>query len=348
MKFGIQYFPVRGAQDDASAYFQESLEIGAEADRLGFTHARIVEHYFHRYGGFTPNPLIFLSALAQRTRNLRLVTGAVLPIFNNPLKLAGEIGMVDAISKGRLDVGIARAFLLHEFRRFGISPDESHARFREGIEQLHLLLTEEKATHKGRFHSFENLTSLPRPTQKPRPRFFMAATQTPETFEFAGREGHGLMAIPIGTIKPLVEIYRKAWRDAGHNGTGEVMVAFHMFCHEDPIQARQIARAPFDGYFAALNECVAEWADGAQSKDYSGYKESMQKLQASTMDKQIENGGAWIGSPQEIRGIIEKCLDFIGPFEHASVQVNFGDIAYSDALASLRLFCKEVLPHFPD
>ena len=113
MKFGIQYFPVRGAQDDASAYFQESLEIGAEADRLGFTHARIVEHYFHRYGGFTPNPLIFLSALAQRTRNLRLVTGAVLPIFNNPLKLAGEIGMVDAISKGRLDVGIARAFLLH-------------------------------------------------------------------------------------------------------------------------------------------------------------------------------------------------------------------------------------------
>ena len=348
MKFGIQYFPVRGAQDDASAYFQESLEIGAEADRLGFTHARIVEHYFHRYGGFTPNPLIFLSALAQRTNNLRLVTGAVLPIFNNPLKLAGEIGMVDAISQGRLDVGIARAFLLHEFRRFGISPDESHARFQEGIEQLDLLLTQEKSTHNGRFYSFEDLTSLPRPTQKPRPRFFIAATQTPETFEFAGREGHGLMAIPIGTIKPLVEIYRKAWRGAGHPGNGEVMVAFHMFCHEDAIHAREIARAPFDGYFEALNECVAEWADGAQSKDYSGYKESMQKLQSTNMDKQIESGGAWIGSPLEIRGIIDKCLDFIGPFEHASVQVNFGDIAFSDALASLRLFCKEVLPHFPD
>jgi alkanesulfonate monooxygenase SsuD/methylene tetrahydromethanopterin reductase-like flavin-dependent oxidoreductase (luciferase family) len=60
----------------------------------------------------------------------RLVTGAVLPIFNHPLKLAGEIGMLDAISGGRLDVGFARAFLPHEFRRFGRSPDESVARYR--------------------------------------------------------------------------------------------------------------------------------------------------------------------------------------------------------------------------
>ena len=78
-------------------------------------------------------------AAAQRTRRARLVTGAVLPVFNHPLKLAGEIGMLDAISDGRLDVGFARAFLPHEFRRFGRSPDESVARFREGIEQVELL-----------------------------------------------------------------------------------------------------------------------------------------------------------------------------------------------------------------
>ena len=65
-----------------------------------------------------------MSAAAQRTKNMRLVTGAVLPVFNNPLKLAGEIAMLDAISDGRVDIGFARAFLPHEFRRFGISPDE--------------------------------------------------------------------------------------------------------------------------------------------------------------------------------------------------------------------------------
>jgi alkanesulfonate monooxygenase SsuD/methylene tetrahydromethanopterin reductase-like flavin-dependent oxidoreductase (luciferase family) len=102
---------------------------------------------------------------------------------------------MEAVSGGRLDVGFARAFLPHEFRRFGISPDESVARFREGLEQIELLLTQENVSHRGRFHVIEDVTSLPRPTQKPRPRFYIAATQTPESFEFAGRSGYSLMAL---------------------------------------------------------------------------------------------------------------------------------------------------------
>ena len=168
---------------------REALALAQEADNLGFTHVRIVEHYFHYYGGYSPNPMVFLAAAAQRTRRARLVTGAVLPVFNHPLKLAGEIGMLDAISGGRLDVGFARAFLPHEFRRFGRSPDESVARFREGIEQIELLLTRENVTHRGRFHTIENTTSLPHPTQKPRPKFYVAALNTVDSFAFAGTHG---------------------------------------------------------------------------------------------------------------------------------------------------------------
>ena len=79
---------------------------------------------------------------------------------------------------GRFDVGFARAFLPHEFRRFNISPDKSVARFREGLEQIELLLTQENVSHRGQFHTFENVTSLPRPTQKPRPKFYIASTRT--------------------------------------------------------------------------------------------------------------------------------------------------------------------------
>jgi alkanesulfonate monooxygenase SsuD/methylene tetrahydromethanopterin reductase-like flavin-dependent oxidoreductase (luciferase family) len=57
------------------------------------------------YGGYSPNPLIFLTAVAQRTTKVRLITGAVLPAFNSPPKSAGEIGMLDGISAGRLEVG---------------------------------------------------------------------------------------------------------------------------------------------------------------------------------------------------------------------------------------------------
>ena len=345
MQFGIQFFPVRGEANSAADYFSDSIELAAEAEGLGFTHARMVEHYFHRYGGFSPNPLIMLAAIAQRTKTMRLVTGAVLPVFNHPLKLAGEIGMVDAISGGRLDVGFARAFLPHEFRRFGVSVDESHERYREGVEQIDLLLRKEHVTHKGRFHAFEDVTSLPRPTQKPRPKFYVAATQTPQTFEFAGRMGYSLMAIPIGSIKPLIEIYRRSWREAGHPGNGEVMVAFHMFCHADDAMARDISRRAFVDYFEALNECAGDWIDGEASSDYRGYQETARKLKNVNLEQQIEAGGAWIGSPDRILAVANRCRDSIGPFEHASLQVNFGGLSRKDASASLNLFCREVMPN---
>ncbi len=349
MRFGVQFFPAVDHTDKSAAdYYTELLAIAEEAERLGYSHARTVEHYFTRYGGYSPNPIVFLTAMSQRTERMRLVTGAVLPVFNHPFKLAGEIAMLDGISGGRLDVGFARAFLPHEFRRFGIPLDELQARFREGLEQIELLLTQESATHRGQFHSFENITSLPRPTQRPRPKFYIAATQTPELFEFAGSKGYSLMAIPIGPIRPLLELYRKAWRDAGHAGDGEVMVAFHMFCHEDARRAREIARPPFEEYFRALNEGVGDWPRGAASKDYPDYDKSMRRLRSFTLDDQIASGGAWVGAPDEIKAIIRRVIATMGPFEHASLQINFGTLDVREAQQSMRLFASRVMPEFAE
>ena len=237
MEFGMQFFPCVGPdQRPADEYFADCLKLCELCDEYGYTHIRTVEHYFHPYGGYSPNPIVFLTAAAsQRSRTARMVTGAVLPVFNNPLKLAGEIGMLDAISGGRLEVGFARAFLPHEYQRFGISLDESVVRFDEGMAQVRRLLEEEEVTEKGQFHSFENVTSLPRPTQKPCPKFWTAAFTTPQSFEKAGRQGNWIMAIPIGgaAMRELCDIYREAWDKAGHKGEARVMLAFHMYCHED-------------------------------------------------------------------------------------------------------------------
>jgi alkanesulfonate monooxygenase SsuD/methylene tetrahydromethanopterin reductase-like flavin-dependent oxidoreductase (luciferase family) len=349
MKFGVQFFPDVGPEEkSAEDYFADCLDVAAEAERVGFDHARIVEHYFHRYGGYSPNPLVFLAALAQRTRRLRLVTGAVLPVFNNPLKLAGEIAMVDALSHGRLDVGFARAFLPHEFRRFGISVNESVERFREGLEQVEALLSRENVTHEGRFHTIRNTTSLPRPTQKPRPKFFIAAVNTPESFEFAGRRGYALMAIPLGErIKELIGVYRAAWRTAGHAGNGEVMLAFHMYCEADGAAARATATPFIDHYFASMVDATREWAEGMSSADYPGYDKMFQKIRELNTGTQIASGAAWIGSPEEVREAMRCAPERFGAFEHASLQINFGLLPCAKALASLRRFADEVMPHAP-
>jgi alkanesulfonate monooxygenase SsuD/methylene tetrahydromethanopterin reductase-like flavin-dependent oxidoreductase (luciferase family) len=349
MQFGVQFFPdVRPEDRSAEQYFREALDLAEEADRLGFTHVRIVEHYFHYYGGYSPNPIVFLAATAQRTKRARLVTGAVLPAFNNPLKLAGEIAMLDAISGGRLDVGFARAFLPHEFRRFARSPDESVARYREGIKQVDLLLREESVTHRGRFHTIENTTSLPRPTQQPRPKFYVAALNTIESFEYAGRMGYSIMAIAFvaAKMRPLLGAYRAAWKAAGHPGNGEVMIAFHMFCDHDGDRARAIASPLIDNYLHSLVDAASDWLDGRTSQDYPGYDKIIAGLRASNAADQMTTGAAWVGTPDEVARTVATMQEDFGGFEHASLQVNFNLMPFDEALASMQLFAREVMPRF--
>jgi len=349
MEFGVQFFPSVGpARKGPAQYWGEALALTGLADQLGYAHVRTVEHYFHSYGGYSPDPLIFLAAAAARTRKIRLITGAVLPVFNNPLKLAGQIGMVDAISQGRLEVGFARAFLPHEFGRFGISMDESRARFDEGLEQIRQLLTEENVTCRGRFHSFANVTSQPRPTQTPRPPFWIAALSTKDSFENAGRLGHHLMGIPLAgaQMAELIKIYREAWRAAGHKGRGRVMLAFHMFCAESRELAAAIAREPLNIYLKSIVDAASEWMSGVASKDYPNYQKMIEFIAQENFESQVEKGAAWIGTPDDIRNAIEAYDAQVDGFESASLQVNFGMISQADAERSMTLFAQAVMPHF--
>jgi alkanesulfonate monooxygenase SsuD/methylene tetrahydromethanopterin reductase-like flavin-dependent oxidoreductase (luciferase family) len=349
MEFGMQFFPdVKPEQKSAAQYFDESLRLIDWCDVYGYSHIRIVEHYFHYWGGYSPNPIVFLTAASQRSRRARMVTGAVLPVFNHPLKLAGEIAMLDAISGGRLDVGFARAFLPYEFRHFGVSMDESVARFEEGIEQVRLLLEGENVSHQGRFHSFENVTSLPRPTQRPRPAFYVAAVGTPQSFERAGTLGYGLMAIPGVGSSPseLVGIYREAWKKAGHPGQPRIMLATFMYCHEDRQQAIDVAKPRIERHFHSIADAMSEHAGRQISPDYRNYDKMIEKVRTETFESQIHHGAAFVGTPADV---IEQLHEFdkaMGGVDQASLQVNFNDMSYHDAEQSVRLFGEKVMPHF--
>jgi alkanesulfonate monooxygenase SsuD/methylene tetrahydromethanopterin reductase-like flavin-dependent oxidoreductase (luciferase family) len=350
VQFGVNFFPSVGpAEMPAARYWQEALALAENADGLGYHHVRTVEHYFEPYGGYSPNPIVFLAAAAQRTKRLRLITGAVLPMFNHPLKLAGEIGMLDAISGGRLEVGFARAFLPHEFERFGRSLDESRARFDEGVAQVRRLLVEENVTAEGRFHRFRNVTSLPRPTQRPAPPFWIAASTTAETFVAAGRAGYAIMCIPLAAAKmsELIGQYREAWRAAGRVGNGRVMLAFSMCCMPTTEEAVAAYRSRIDSYMAALAAAASGWTSGTASKDYAGYDKMVAAIKAETFDSQRAKGTCWAGNPAELRAMIADYERAV-PFEVASLQVNQHGMPLEQAKRSLSLFAAEVMPHFAE
>lgn len=350
--FGLHFFPdFTPAEKSAEACYRDFLAQVDLVDELGYKFVRIVEHYFEPYGGYSPNPLVFLAAASQRTKTARLIPGALLPVFNNPLKMAGEIAMVDAISGGRAEAAFARAFLPHEFARFRVSMDESRARFNEGVEAVRRLLENEVASFSGKFVSFENITSLPRPTQRPRPPIWIAVLATPESFEEAGRNGYYIMANPIAAeqLARMITLYRDAWRAAGHAGKGRIMISFRTLVMPDGDRARAVAKAPTLAHNHALvtaAKVVEGWGTGKAAKDYPNYEKIIARLESETYEEMIAKGSTWVGSPAEVRVQIRRYYEQVGGFDEASINGIPHLQERSVSEASLRLFAKEVMPEF--
>jgi natural product biosynthesis luciferase-like monooxygenase protein len=350
MRFGLNFFPSFRLDDMSTAeYFSLGLSLSERADELGYASVKTVEHYFHDYGGHSPNPIVFLSAVAARTRRIRLITGAVIPAFNNPIKLAGELAMLDNISNGRLDAGFGRAFIPKEFDVFGVSMDESRPRFEEGIDVITRLWTEERVSYEGKFHKFQDVRLMPRPIQKPHPPIWIAAVATKDSFIWAGRHGYHIMIVPFASnlelVRELVQSYRDAWRDGGNPPSAEqIQSSLHCYIAETHKEAIEGFRRPVDRYIEVFAEAVRSWSD-KQSSQYAGYNKLVEAITALTAEKMIDSHTALVGTPDEVIEQIEFNRDLIGEHE-PSMQINFGGIKEREAFRTLELFAKYVMPRF--
>jgi alkanesulfonate monooxygenase SsuD/methylene tetrahydromethanopterin reductase-like flavin-dependent oxidoreductase (luciferase family) len=348
--FGINFFPsVRLSQKSGEQYYDEALRLSILADTLGFSHVRTVEHYFRPYGGLSPNPVVFLTMIAARTRRVRLVTGAVIPIFNHPLKLAAELAMLDCISHGRLDVGFARAFLPEEFDAFERSMDESRARYESGIEAIIRLWTEDDVVHRDAFHAFGPLSLMPKPVQQPHPPVFVAAIGTPQSFDWAGEQGHNLMIVPYISRFEDVQANLQRYRDrfaASHPTTTprRTQMSFHVHVAETDSQAQAEARPHLDQYLEVFKESAAAWR-GRASSNYAGYSAVLDELERMSFDRALHETRLFVGSPETVAQQIRHILDLFGDVE-PSLQILYGNMPYETAERSVRLFAEAVMPRF--
>ena len=348
MRYGLNFFPAFRLSDCSTAeYYDQVLRLAERGDQLGYTSAKCVEHYFNEYGGHTPSPIVLLSAIAARTRHLRPITGASIPAFNHPVKLAGELAMLDNLCQGRLDVGFGRAFIPEEFDVFGVNMDDSRARFEEGVTVITRLWTEERVTHHGRFFHLGNVHSMPRPLQQPHPPIWIAAIATPSSFEDAGRRGYHLMLVPYaGDIErtgQLLEQYQAAWRAAGHaEGAWRVQVSIHVYVAPTHAEAVEGFKRPTERYIEVFGEAMHSW-EGRASGNYAGYDQVVRGIKAQTPQKLIDAHTALVGSPPEVVEQLRFLRSKLGDFE-PSMQINFGGMSDAEAFRTLELFATEVVP----
>ena len=146
-------------------------------------------------------------------------------------------------------------------------------------------------------------------------------------------------------LRSHLDVYHNAWKKAGHPGRGKVFLAFHMFVDPDSSRARRIAGAEVESYFKSIVEATAGM-DTVKSKDYAGYEKQREQFAKFNIDTLIEGCAAWVGSPDQVASQITRYHEACGGFDFASMQVNFHMLPAGEALRSIELFAREVMPRF--
>ncbi|CAG9202575.1 Bac_luciferase domain-containing protein [Paraburkholderia tropica] len=107
------------APDASPRVLHETLELIEAAEALGFDSAWVAQHHFGRETGRLPAPLVLLAAAARRTRRIALGTGVIVLPLEHPLRVAEDAAVLDALSGGRVQLGLGAGFEPDVFGAFG-------------------------------------------------------------------------------------------------------------------------------------------------------------------------------------------------------------------------------------
>lgn len=348
--YGISLLPDTSPQQrNAKDYYANLLAASELTDELGLDYIKMTEHYLNPYGGYCPDPLAFLSAVAARTSRARLMTGGIQASFHHPIQLAARTAQLDAISGGRLDVGFARAFLPYEFDSFGIDIDSSTERFRATVDAVVRLWTEPNASEETPFFKYQNANSLPLPTQDPHPPVWAAAILTPSSFEWIGDSGYNLLIASapsreqVGKVREMIELYRSRFTSAPHNAGKQPQVAISvaLYLADSDEEAITQGTSTLRRHWDTFGSAVDEWRSRT-STSYEGYREALVDRHRSGPSEAA--GLAVIGSPRsavEQLQEIERELDV----DIVLFQLDYGQQPLETMERSLKLFASEVRPH---
>lgn len=202
---------------------KETLAQAELADQVGFDCWWQVEHHTAEEMSYSSAPDIMLSAIAQRTRRIRVGHSAVLAPHNfaHPIRIAERAATLDLLSDGRLEMGFARS-TIPEWRVFQIPPEDTKAQLQETLRMVPKMWTTDRFTYKSDRFEINDRPIIPKPLQKPHPPMWMAAG-SPDSFVVAGQNGIGVLGVtiftPIDAMAGLITMYRDAIKDARPAGS---------------------------------------------------------------------------------------------------------------------------------
>jgi len=348
MEFGVFHeFPALVGHPDSAA-FEEAFDIVDGAERWGLDVMWLAELHFDPTRSVLSSPMCIASAIAARTKRIKIgVAVQVLPL-GNPLRIAEEAATVDHLSHGRLIFGAGRSGVAKTYEAYNIPYAESKERFNETLDIVRRAWTETGFSHSGKYFNFEDVTVTPRPFQSPMPPIRVAAT-SPDTFVSIGELGMPIfLAIRHEDARrfvPQVEAYRKAWKTAGHPGNGQVFLRAPGFVAATAAEAKARYEVSLLHYFKAQGQLLADSARRLGLEASNPRWATSEGLMTMTYDRAIQ-GSMMVGTPDAIVRKIEALRDDMG-LDGVLLELNCGGkVGHAHEMEALRLLCQEVQPRF--
>ena len=348
MEFGVFHeFPSLAGRPDSDA-FAEAFDIVDGAERWGLDVMWLAELHFDPDRSLLSSPMCIASAIAMRTKRMKIgVAVQVLPL-GNPLRIAEEAATVDHISQGRLIFGAGRSGVAKTYENYNVPYTESKERCNETLDIVRRAWTETGFSHNGKYFQFEDVTVTPRPFQTPTPPIRVAAS-SPDTFGAIGQMGYPIFLSirheDARHFAPQVETYRRAWRGAGHAGEGQIFLRVPGFVAKTDALAREQYEASLLHYFHAQGELLADSARRLNLDPTNPRWATAHELLSMTYEQAIK-GSTMIGTADQVTEKLRALQKDLG-LNGILMELNCGGrVDHHHEMEALRLLCQDVRPRF--
>jgi probable F420-dependent oxidoreductase len=229
------------------------LEVARQAEDLGYDSLWVAERLLYPRNPQSPypatadgslplayrrslDPLAILAYLAAGTSRVRIGTFINLP-FHNPVLLARELGTIDVLSQGRLDIGLGVGWSADEFEAVGVPMQNRGWRAEEALQVLEAVWRENPVGFEGRYFRVPESYIDLKPVQKPRPPIYMAA-YTPAAVSRVARLADGWIpaGVPLGAMEQMLAAIKQAASEAGRDPSSlKLIVIAHTEFHRAPL-----------------------------------------------------------------------------------------------------------------
>jgi limonene 1,2-monooxygenase len=306
LRNGIFLAPFHPVDEDPTLCIQRDMELIEHLDRLGYDEAWVGEHHS---AGFEiiPSPELFIAAVAERTKRIRLGTGVVSLPYHNPLMAANRMMQLDHQTRGRVMFGVGPGLLPSDAFSMGIEPSTQRDRMVEAIEVILRLWKGERVTHKTDWFTLQDATCQLLPFSDPYPEICVASSVTPSGGKLAGKHGFGMLCVAAtqaGGYDALAINWEIANKTASENGktmdpsrlrlVGPVHIAE---TREQAFENVKFGLDKWQGYFSGISAVAGRDATESQSAQ-----------------QMVENGVAVIGTPDDAIAQIQRLQKKQGDF----------------------------------